>query len=208
MTWMPLLLTDPSPCLRWLVLRDLFHRPADDPELLELSALRETDGRAVEVLALQLPDGSWPAGALALGRAGGSRTLMTAFALTRLGYLGFDGAHPAVGRGAEFLFSRQRADGSWPLSEELSLTDGSSEMPARERYSMIPLQTSLPLRGLAACGYAADHAPSAPTNGCWLNACRTGPGRPERRPVCTAMWRDTAAWRTRAGAAAPTPPER
>ncbi len=156
MTWMPLLLTDPSPCLRWLVLRDLFHRPADDPELLELAALRETDERAVEVLALQQPDGSWPAGALALGRAGGSRTSMTAFALTRLGYLGFDGAHPAVEHGAEFLFSRQRADGSWPLSEELSLTDGSSEMPARERYSMIPLQTSLPLRGLAACGYATD----------------------------------------------------
>ena len=96
MTWLPLLLTDPSPCLRWLVLRDLFHRPADDPELLELAALRETDGRAGR--------GSGPAASgrfLAGRRAGpGSRRrqphLMTAFALARLGYLGFDGEHPAV----------------------------------------------------------------------------------------------------------------
>jgi hypothetical protein len=156
MTWLPLLLTDPSPCLRWLVLRDLFHRPVDDPEMQELAALRETDGRVTEVLAVQEADGSWPVGVLALGRAGGSRTLMTAFALARLGYLGFNGEHPAVQRGAEFLFSRQLADGSWPLSEDLALTDGSSEVPARERYSMIPLQTALPLRGLAACGFATD----------------------------------------------------
>ena len=31
MSWLPLLLADPSACLRWLVLRDLFGRPADDP---------------------------------------------------------------------------------------------------------------------------------------------------------------------------------
>jgi hypothetical protein len=155
-TWLPLLLTDPSPCLRWLVLRDLFGRPADDPELQELAAGRQADGRVKEILALQEPTGAWPVGALALGRAGGSRVLSTAFALARLGYLGFDGEHPAVRRGAEFLFSRQMPDGAWPLAGDLALTDGSSEMPAKERYSMIPLQTALPLRGLAACGYAAD----------------------------------------------------
>jgi len=174
MTWLPLLLTDPSPCLRWLVLRDLFHRPADDPELQELAALRDTDGRATEILALQDADGSWAAGSLALGRAGGSRTLMTAFALSRLGYLGFDGEHPAVQRGAEFLFSHQRADGSWPLSEELAMTDGNSEMPPEEHYSMIPLQTAMPLRGLAACGFATD--PRAERAYEWLLAQRLPDG--------------------------------
>ncbi len=156
MTWPPLLLADPSSCLRWLVLRDLFGRPPDDPELRELEPLRLADPRAAEVLALQDPDGSWPPGALAIGRAGGSRAMSTAFALTRLGYLGFDRSLPAVARGAEYLFARQRPDGSWPLADDLALTDGSRELPARERYTIIPLQTAFPLRGLAACGYAAD----------------------------------------------------
>ncbi|HTX90750.1 MAG TPA: hypothetical protein VMC09_05995 [Anaerolineales bacterium] len=156
MTWPPLLLADPSACLRWLVLRDLYERPENDPEMLELDRLRREDPRLTEILALQSPDGSWPAGVLAVGRAGGSRVMMTGFALTRLGYLGLNRTHPAIERGAEFLFSRQKADGSWPLGEDLALTDGNSEMPVRERYSMIPLQTAFPLRGLAACGFAAD----------------------------------------------------
>jgi hypothetical protein len=43
MTWLPLLLADPSPALRMLVLRELFNRPEDDAEVRELTALRETD---------------------------------------------------------------------------------------------------------------------------------------------------------------------
>jgi hypothetical protein len=156
MTWPPLLLADPSPCLRWLVLRDIFHRPVEDPEAAELASMRESDPLVADILALQDPDGSWRPGVLAVGRAGGSRTQMTAFALTRLGYLGLDHNHPAVARGAEYLFAQQRPDGSWPLGEDYALTDGSRELPPGERYSMIPLQTAFPLRGLAACGYATD----------------------------------------------------
>lgn len=81
---------------------------------------------------------------------------MTAFALARMGYFGFDANHPAVQRGSEYLFNQQQADGSWPLSDEASLTDGNRDAPVNERYSMIPLQTAFPLRGLAACGYATD----------------------------------------------------
>ena len=33
MTWAPLLLADPSPCLRWLVLTQLLARGEDDPEV-------------------------------------------------------------------------------------------------------------------------------------------------------------------------------
>jgi hypothetical protein len=174
MTWPPLLLADPSPCLRYLVLRDLFHRPADDPELVELFPWRETDPMAAEILALQAPDGSWRPGAMAIGRAGGSHTLMTALALARLGYLGFDASLPALARGAEWLFSQQRPDGSWPLGEDIAMTDGSSDQPAKEGYSMISLQTAFPLRGLAMCGYATD--PRAERAYEWLLAQRLPDG--------------------------------
>jgi hypothetical protein len=37
MTWAALLLADPSPCLRQLVLRELLYRPEGDPEVSELT---------------------------------------------------------------------------------------------------------------------------------------------------------------------------
>jgi hypothetical protein len=160
--------------LRFLVLRDLFEREAGDPELAELDELRQQDPQLTELLALQEVDGSWRTGVLhTVGRTD-NRTLTTAFALARLGYWGFDPDHPAVSRGAEYLFRHQLADGSWPLFEEAALTDGNSEMPASERYSMIPLQTAFPLRGLAACGYAAD--PRAENAFEWLLAQRLDDG--------------------------------
>jgi hypothetical protein len=174
MIWPPLLLADPSPTLRWLVLRDLFGRPSDDPEMSELAALREADPHLTDLLRLQEAEGSWPPSGLALAGAGGSRTRMTALALTRLGYLGLDQTHPAVAKGAEYLFARQRRDGSWPLGKEESLTDGNSEVPAKERYSMMPLQTAFPLRALAACGYASD--PRAESAYAWLLAQRLPDG--------------------------------
>jgi len=142
--------------LRFLVLRDIFDRPADDPELLELSAMRETDPLMEELLSLQNSDGSWPAGVLAVGRAGSSSTMMTAQVLARLGYLGFDNHYPPVAKAVEFLFAQQKADGSWPLGEDVALTDGISETPRQEHYTMIPLQTVFPLRALAMTGNATD----------------------------------------------------
>jgi hypothetical protein len=148
MTWIPLLLADPSPCLRRLVLSELLDRPATDPEVLELLAAGESDQLAAGLLASQAVDGSWPPGLRSeLGQ--GDAILPTARALSRLGYLGFPAQFPAIRRAAEYLFSRQQADGAWPLIH----TGGDTES---EGYSMMPLQTCLPLRGLAACGYAAD----------------------------------------------------
>jgi len=40
MTWVPLLLTDPSPNLRLLVLRELLNRPNNDNEVQELFNFR------------------------------------------------------------------------------------------------------------------------------------------------------------------------
>jgi hypothetical protein len=150
--WAPLLLADPSPCLRMLVLRELLGRPADDGEVTELAGLREGDPMVAGLLELQEADGSWqqtdPSVAGTSGH--GEAYVPTGRALTRLGYLGFGPEHPAVQGGAEYLFSQQQSDGSWPLPRRG--VDG-ERTPG---YSMVPLQTALPLRGLAACGYATD----------------------------------------------------
>lgn len=149
MTWAPLLLADSSPLLRLRVLRELLDRPVDDPEVQELSGLASADPLASRLLDLQELDGSWKSG-LPDDTAASTPVLATALALMRLGYMGFGPDHPAIRRGAEYLFTQQRADGAWPLPDAREETDG------KEGYSMIPLQTALPLRGLAACGLAED----------------------------------------------------
>jgi len=162
MTWAPLLLADPSACLRWLVLRDLLQLPEDHPEVRELEAARINDPLVAGLLPQQQADGSWKPD---LGS--GSALKSTALALARLGYLGFPPDHPAVLRAAEYLFSQQESDGSWPLIERPDHQEGVG-------YDSIPLQTALPLRGLAACGFAAD--PRAERAFEWLLAQRLPDG--------------------------------
>lgn len=148
MTWIPLLLADPSPCLRLLVLRDLLGRSAGDAEVSELAALRRSDPLVSRLVASQRADGAWAQEAVGVrGPADSVRT--TSSALLRLGYCGLDAASEAVARGADFLFSQQQEDGAWPLT-------WSPDGGLREGYSIVSLQTSLPLRALAACGYAGD----------------------------------------------------
>ncbi len=173
MTWVPLLLTDPSPCLRWLVLRELLHYPDEAPEVAELAEARLSDPRLTSILSLQEPDGSWEGGGLAEGRTGGSRILSTAFAMARLAFLGFDRTLPSVQRAAGYLFAQQQEDGSWPLARNADEIEP-DEAPKREGYSMIPLQTAFPLRGLAACGYASD--PRCERAYDWLLAQRLADG--------------------------------
>lgn len=168
-TWLPLLLADPSPCLRRLVLAELMGRGDDDPEVRELAALSDDDPLVAELVALQEDDGSWDPTRLP-GNAPGGRVQCTAQALTRLGYLGLGPDYPAVTRGAAYLLVRQREDGAWPLARERD--EGEDE--GREGYSMMPLQTALPLRGLAACGYAGD--PRAERAYDWLLARRLPDG--------------------------------
>jgi hypothetical protein len=156
MTWAPLLLANPSPSLRLLVLRDLLNRVEDDEELRELKKLQEEDPLILRILALQNSDGSWRE-----GEGGGKilgRIRLTAQALMSLGYFGLGPEHFAVKHGAEFMFAQQQNDGSWPLAAEGSLLDGASLAGslADIKYHMIPLQTALPLLGLAWAGYATD----------------------------------------------------
>jgi hypothetical protein len=155
------LLSNPSACLRRLVLTELLHRPDDDPEVRELDRRLSEDPLVKALVELQEGDGSWGGRARVLFRSG-ERIRNTSLALTRLGYLGFGPDHPCVGRGAEYLFRRQRRDGSWPL------------VSRAEGYSMVPLQTAVPLRGIAACGFASD--PRAENAYRWLLSQRLEDG--------------------------------
>ena len=149
MTWIPLLLADPSPLLRRQVLKELLGRSNDDPEVKELTDLGQADPLVVRLLAGQQADGSWQKG-LSGDTSASTPVLATALALMRLAYLGLAADHPEVRKAAEFLFSCQNKEGAWPLPQVREDGEG------REGYSMIPLQTAIPLRGLAACGYAQD----------------------------------------------------
>jgi hypothetical protein len=150
MTWVPLLLADRSPSLRYLVLTELLGRPNDDAEVNELRNLREEDPLITTLLSLQKEKGNWKKLDQAGYTIGGSVRATTA-ALMRLGYLGLDKEHPAVQRGAKYLFSKQRKDGSWPLPERVSDYEYT-----RGPYTMTPVQTSVPLLGLVMCGYDDD----------------------------------------------------
>lgn len=149
MTWIPLLLTDPSPCLRYLVLKDLLKKTTEDLELRQLTKSRETDPLVSVLLNLQKSNGSWDSEGILFSRAGDD-IQTTSLALQRLGYLGFDKDFPSVKKAAEFLFSRQREDGAWPMHGKKILKDEETE------YQMMPIQTAIPLLGLAMCGYATD----------------------------------------------------
>jgi hypothetical protein len=153
MTWTPFLLADPSPSLRLLVLRDLLNRSESDEEVLELQGLQKTDPFITKFLDLQNEDGSFRGGEGGGGILGTIR--LTAQALMGLGYLGLDSNHPAIQRGAEYLFTQQQPDGSFPLVTQGAVLDG-GRLDEDVKYHMIPLQTALPLLGLAWAGYASD----------------------------------------------------
>jgi hypothetical protein len=151
-TWAPLLLADSSPSLRLLVLRELLGRGETDDEVMELKLLQEKDPWIERFLILQNEDGSFRGGEDGVTQHGSIRT--TAQALAGLGYMGLGPDHPAVKKGAAFLFSEQQDDGSWPLGIEDELKD--ADQRENIKYHMAPLQTALPLLGLARAGYATD----------------------------------------------------
>jgi hypothetical protein len=112
----------------------------------------EADPLVSRLLNRQEADGSWNTTVLA-GNIPGGKLQVTAQVLTRLGYLGFKPDHPAVARGAAYLFSQQHADGSWA---KVNILQETSKGHDRSFYDRMPLQTAIPLRGLAACGFATD----------------------------------------------------
>ena len=138
----PLLLADRSPSLRFRVLTELGDVATDDPEATGLLAAIAASTEVKRALAAR-PDDSAGLGYL----------------LCRLAYLRYDG--PEVAEVVEQVFARQQPDGSWPLwlDEQPAAGRGRARGPRRPRsetYSTVPVQTALPLRGLAATGHATD----------------------------------------------------
>ena len=141
----PLLLTDRSISLRYLVHRHLL----DSDEAQELRDLRINDPIIRGLIKLQRPDGSWDATGVT-GNAPQGKVQTTSQALTRLGYLELDPEHEAIKRGVEYLFSVQERDGSWPIGNYGTDADG------KDNYDVMSLQTSLPLRGISSTGHGED----------------------------------------------------
>ena len=153
MTWTPLLLTDASPSLRFLVLRDLLNRSETDEEIQELKRLQNEDPIIKKITDLQNEDGSWRPG------EGGGEILgdirLTAHAMMALGYFGLDKDNPVLKKGANFLFDKQLDDGSWPLITQGAVLDG-GKIADDVKYHMMPVQTAFPLLGLAWSGFSTD----------------------------------------------------
>lgn len=148
MTWIPLLLADPSPSLRILVLKNLLNKPESDEEVQELRDVQHKDRVIEKTLNLQLEDGSWNANLLG-GSAPGGNIQVTSQQLIKLAYLEFPPESKVVKKAVEFIFSLQNDDGSWPLPSI-------KEKGELGGYDMQPLQTIIPLVGIAAAGYAKD----------------------------------------------------
>lgn len=125
-----ILLADRSPSLRLRVLVELLGASEDDTEVRELEPLRDAEAAAMPI--------------------DGTTTRELGFALSRLAHLGLSRGHPLVDKAARKLLRMQLHNGSWPLP--------SGGRRGDEGYSMSPLQTSMPLRGLAAAGYATHAA--------------------------------------------------
>jgi hypothetical protein len=72
-----------------------------------------------------------------------------------LGYMGLGPDHPAIQKAAEYLFAQQNSDGGFPLVTQGAVLHG-GKLDKDVKYHMIPLQTAMPLLGLAWAGYASD----------------------------------------------------
>lgn len=127
-----LLLADPSPALRLRVLTELLDAPGDDSEVRDLAGRRGCMPQVEALLTTHHRD-----------------LRQLCWTLCRLGFLGLDRSDRRVAALAERVFERQSRNGSFPI---MAFYRGTGE----SRYSMIPLQASLPLRGLASVGYATD----------------------------------------------------
>jgi hypothetical protein len=140
-----LLLGDPSPSLRWRTAVELEDAPDDDEEV---KAWRAAIDRSEDIREL--------VARLAAAR----RPLAAGFLLCQLTYLGYRG--PELATAVEALFALQQPDGSWPAwldDEQPGRKPGrgaQSRAPRTEGPRFITMQTVVPLRGIAAAGFATD----------------------------------------------------
>jgi hypothetical protein len=146
-----LLLGDPSPSLRWRAAVELDDAGEDDDEVTAWRAeIDRSDG--IRALVARLA-------------AARERPQAAGYLLCQLAYLGYRG--PALGDAVEGIFDHQQPDGSWPVrsADDTPTTARKSSrrrgqappaLPAAESYRMVTMKTVLPLRGIAAAGFATD----------------------------------------------------
>lgn len=133
-------LLDPSnPAVSVLTRRTLLGEP-DDDATAALWKRRNEYAPIATILDAQQPDGSWMDTHHDYQKYGGS--LWQLVFLGELWANGSDPADPRVARGAEYAFSRQKADGGWCAN-------------AAAHYEM-PCLTANVGRGLARMGWASD----------------------------------------------------
>jgi len=159
-----LLLGDPSPSLRWRAAVELEGANDDDEEV---RAWRASIDASAEVASL-----------LARLEVSGDKPQEAGYVLCQLAYLGYDGAELAAG--VDRIFEHQQPDGSWPTwledqpSSKRRRGSPPPELPRAESYRVITMQTLLPLRGVAAAGFATD--PRAERAYDWLVGQRLNDG--------------------------------
>jgi len=141
-----LLFGDPSPSLRWRAAVELDGAGEEDEEV---RAWRDDidANPAVRVLVERIKTTRSPQ---AMG-----------YLLCRLAYLGYRG--PGLASAVEAVFADQQPDGSWPVGRDDDQPppkrrrgQAPAGLPRAESYRMVTSQTVLPLRGIAAAGYATD----------------------------------------------------
>jgi len=145
-----LLLGDPSPSLRWRAARELEGANDEDDEV---TAWRTEIDRSEEIDAF-----------VARLAAAEARPYVAGHLLCQLAYLGYRG--PAMAAAVEKIFGVQQPDGSWAIPP---VGPGPIEGPR-----FITMQTVVPLRGIAAAGFATD--PRAERAYEWLLAIRLQDG--------------------------------
>jgi hypothetical protein len=143
-----LLYGDPSPALRWRTAVELDGASDDDAEVMAWRAASEASDE-IRSLVAQL--------ALERGNPYGA-----AYLLCRLAYLGYTG--PALADASEEVFAHQQHDGSWqvpadpeqPAPKRKRRAAAPPDAFASEPYSVLTMRTVVPLRGVAAAGFATD----------------------------------------------------
>jgi hypothetical protein len=141
-----LLLGDPSPSLRWRAAVELDGASENDEEVKAWRA--EIDG-SEELRALVAQLG-----------AARDNPQTAGYLLCRLTYLGYRG--PELAAAVDGIFAHQQPDGSWPYlpdDEPTPKRRRGSAPPgvfSAEPYTVLTMQTLVPLRGVAAAGFATD----------------------------------------------------
>lgn len=138
-----LLLGDPSPSLRWRAAVEL-DGASDDEDVKAWRAEIDESAEARSLVAR-----------LAAAR---DSPHTAGYILCQLAYLGYRG--PELTEAVDRIFAHQQADGSWPQSPDDEAQpkrrQGAPAEAPIEGYSVLTMTTLVPLRGVAAAGFATD----------------------------------------------------